>query len=404
MSVETTAPQKTFAEPAMAKTQAAGNTRLLYIDNIRIVLITLVIVGHMAITYGASYGSWYYSEPGAASSLFIIVTIWLLGIGASFLLGLFFLISGYFTPHPYDRKGPGKFIIDRLIRLGIPLVFYALVINPLITYLAAVQGGYEGSLLEYIPTHMPQLVNASVGPMWFLEALLIFSLCYALGRLWLKPKSGISSDQSPQPLPGNRTIVLFALGLGLVTFLVRIFAPFGWWWEPLHQEPAHFPQYIAFFAVGVIAYRNDWFTRFQSAQARAWRWAALGLSLMFPALAVAAGALRDEFDPAITGGLTGLSLAYCLWEAFIGVALMITVLVWFRDRFDMQGTLLQKMSLAAYAVYVFHPLIIVPLAVWLSSIQIPLELKFLLVTPLAVTLCFLIGYYLRRLPGLRLIL
>jgi surface polysaccharide O-acyltransferase-like enzyme len=125
---------------------------------------------------------------------------------------------------------------------------------------------------------------------------------------------------------------------------------------------------------------------------------------MFPGLAVAAGALRDEFDPAITGGLTGLSLAYCLWEALIGVALVITVLVWFRDRFDRQGTLLQKMSLAAYSVYVFHPLIIVPLALWLSSIQIPLELKFLLVTPLAVALCYLIGYYLRRLPGLRRIL
>lgn len=53
-----------------------------------------------------------------------------------------------------------------------------------------------------------------------------------------------------------------------------------------------------------------------------------------------------------------MSLAYSLWEAFIGIALIITVLVWFRSRFVRQGKLLREMSAAAYAVYVLHPLVI----------------------------------------------
>jgi fucose 4-O-acetylase-like acetyltransferase len=387
------------ARPAVA----AAKARLLYIDNMRVGLITLVIVGHMAITYGAPVGDWYYREQGEVSTVFAVLVMLLLGIGASFLLGLFYMISGYFTPGPYERKGPGPFLTDRLKRLGIPLVFYAVVINPLVTYWAAVHGGYRGSLLQYVPTHVPDLTKASISVLWFVEALLVFSVVYALVRL-ITSAGRARADAPSAPVPSNRSIGLFALLLGLATFVVRVWAPMGWWWEPLHQEPAHFPQYIAFFVVGLVAYRHSWFTAISPTQVRPWRWAALALVPLFPALAVAAGALSGEMDPAVNGGLTWLSLAYSLWEGFMGTALVIVVMVWCRDRFDRQGALLRSMSAASYAVYVLHPLLIVPLALALSGIRLDLSLKFLLVAPVAVALCFLIGHLVRRLPVVRGIL
>ena len=185
---------------------------------------------------------------------------------------------------------------------------------------------------------------------------------------------------------------------------MRIWAPFGWWLEPIHQEPAHFPQYVALFVIGIIAYRHNWFALISTPQARAWGWIALALVPLFLVLVIAAGALSGEFDPSIAGGFTWLSLAYSFWEAFIGVALVITVLVWFRNRFDRQSKLVQRMSATAYAVYILHPLLIVPLALVLSSIRFNLELKFVLITPLAVAICFLFGYFVRRLPMIRRIL
>jgi glucan biosynthesis protein C len=395
-------PQDT-AQSVTRPAVAAGKARLLYIDNMRVGLITLVIVGHMAITYGAPVGDWYYREQGEVSTVFAVLVMLLLGIGICFLLGLFYMISGYFTPGPYDRKGPGSFLVDRLKRLGIPLVFYAVVINPLVTYWAAVHGGYQGSLLQYIPTHVPELTRASISVLWFVEALLFYSIVYALVRLLTKAGSA-PEDAASATVPSNRSIALFALLLGLATFIVRIWAPMGWWWEPLHQEPAHFPQYIGFFVVGLVAYRHSWFTRMSTAQVRPWRWVALALVPLFPALAVAAGALSGEMDPAVTGGLTWLSLAYSLWEGFMGTAMVITVLVWCRDRFDRQGRLLRSMSATSYAVYVLHPLLIVPLALALSGIRLDLSLKFLLVAPVAVALCFLIGHVVRKLPVVRGIL
>ena len=387
--------------PAVARAVvSAGQARMLYIDNMRVGLITLVIVGHMAITYGAPVGDWYYHEPGEMITVLAVLTMLLLGIGAAFLLGLFYMISGYFTPGPYDRKGPGPFLADRLKRLGIPLVFYAVVINPLVTYWAAVHGGYEGALLQYVPTHVPDLTKASISVLWFVEALLFFSIVYALVRL-LTQSGRAREEPRVAPVPSNRSIALFALLLGVATFVVRIWAPMGWWWEPLHQEPGHFPQYVGFFVVGLFAYRHAWFTQISAAQVRPWRWVALALIPLFPTLAVAAGALSGEMDPAVNGGLNWLSLAYSLWEGFIGTALVITVLVWCRDRFDRQGRLLRSMSAASYAVYVLHPLVIVPLALGLSGIRLGLSLKFLLVTPLAVALCFLIGHGVRKLPVVR---
>jgi glucan biosynthesis protein C len=356
----------------------------------------MLILGHMAITYGASIGQWYYSE-GEAGPVFSIVATILLGIGAAFLLQLFFMISGYFTPRPYDRKGAGPFLLDRLKRLGIPLLIYAVVINPLVIYWAEVHRGFEGSLWQYASSHASNLTNASVGPLWFLEALLIYSLVYALIRLLLK-KPPAQRDLSAAPLPGNLSIALFALGVGLATFVVRIWTPFGWQWEPPHQELAHWPQYIAYFAVGVVAYRRNWFQRFPTAQARLWRWIALALVPGLPALAVAAGALSGELDTRAAGGFNWLSLAYSLWEGFIGVALVVTVLVWARNRLNRQGRLLRAMSEASYAVYVLHPLLIVPLALALSGIRLDPALKFLLVAPLAVVLCFLVAHLIRKLP------
>jgi glucan biosynthesis protein C len=388
------------AQPVAGAAVSAGKARLLYIDNMRVGLITLVIVGHMAITYGAPVGDWYYHEEGEVGTVFAVLAMLLLGIGVSFLLGLFYMISGYFTPGPYDRKGPGAFVADRLKRLGIPLVFYAVVINPLVTYWAAVHGGYEGSLLQYVPTHVPDLTRASISVLWFVEALLVFSIVYALVRLLTKT-GGAREEARFAPVPSNRAMSLFALLLGLATFVVRIWMPMGWWWEPLHQEPAHFPQYIGFFVVGLVAYRHSWFSRISATQVRPWRWVALALVPLFPALAVAAGALSGEMDPAVTGGLTWLSLGYSLWEGFMGTAMVIVVLVWCRDRFDRQGRLLRSMSAASYAVYVLHPLLIVPLALALSGIRLDLSLKFLLVAPLAVALCFLIGHGVRKLPLVR---
>jgi glucans biosynthesis protein C len=78
--------------------------RLSYIDNIRIVLTALVILVHVAVTYGA-VGDWTYTDPHPSDTLTeVLLTLFVIDC-QSFFMGLFFFLAGFFTPGSYDRKG-----------------------------------------------------------------------------------------------------------------------------------------------------------------------------------------------------------------------------------------------------------------------------------------------------------
>ena len=335
--------------------------RLLYLDNLRTAVITLVVLGHVAVSYGAE-GDWYLHGEGQASPVALILMLPLMAIGAAFMMGLLFLIAGYFTPRSYDRKGPGPFLVDRLKRLGIPLLLFAIVINPLIEYL--VKAHYRrvpGLLLALHPALHPQPGHGRVRR--HLVPRSAADLLHLLHPV-AAADSVLATAQRPDSgaVPSNRRIALFALVLGLATFLVRIWAPVNTYFEPEHLEFAHFPQYVAMFAVGTVAYRRNWLVTFSDAQARPWRWVALVCVLLLPVLAVACGGVDRRAHERGAGGVNWISLAYSVWEGFMCLAMVITVLVWFRQRFNHQGRLARAMSEASFAVYVLHPIIIVPLA------------------------------------------
>lgn len=390
---------------ASAESKPAGASRLLYLDNIRTLLIASVILGHMAMTYGAE-GDWYYKETGQGSDIAFLLFLPLAAVGVAFMMGLFFLLAGYFTPRACDRKGAGRFLLDRLVRLGIPFLFYQVVINPLLYYaLDTHKGSFRGSLWQFLPGYIRSRDSFGDGPVWFLEALLIFCAFYALWRAAVRsaPRCEGEGSADSRP-PGNGAIALFALGLGVATFVARMWATVGVSYEPCHLELARFPQFAAMFAAGIAAYRRKWLESFTDAQARLWRWVVLLFVLLLPALAIASGALTGTLDERAAGGLNGLSLAYSMWEAFMGVSMIITVLFWFRKRFNRQGRLARAMSQGTFAAYVLHPAIIIPLALLLSGIHMNLGLKFILVAPVAVALCFAVGYYVRKLPLVKSVL
>src|SRR5215469_12177278 len=102
--------------PAGPSAAAPKGKRLLFIDNLRILLICMVLVQHLSDTYGAA-GSWMYHDPGATDAFTSIFLSALNVIGMAAGMGFFFLLAGYFTLRSYDRKGGAAFVRDRLIRL-----------------------------------------------------------------------------------------------------------------------------------------------------------------------------------------------------------------------------------------------------------------------------------------------
>ena len=84
---------------------------------------------HTMIIYAGS-GSFLYIE-GRQDDITDALGGWFCAVNQAYFMSLFLLISAYFVPGSYDRKGAGHFLKDRLIRLGIPLIIYSWIISPL---------------------------------------------------------------------------------------------------------------------------------------------------------------------------------------------------------------------------------------------------------------------------------
>lgn len=380
-------------------------TRMFFVDNLRILLIVLLIMHHLMITYGHS-GMWYYLE-GRPDDITNLVATLFTAVNQAFFLAFFFMISGYFTPGSYDRKGPWPFLKDRLLRLGIPLLFYIVVIDPLIVYVLSVtvrgSGGTLGSFLaRYFKGQYVENFSLATGPLWFVEALLIFAILYVVWRLLTK--TPVTPAQPEGKAPSSIAIAVFALVLGVVTFVVRIWLPVGWNFEPLNLQFPYFPQYIALFVVGIIAYRGNWFLGISKRMGRLWLGiAAFCILVLLPLVFVLGGALEGRVAPFL-GGVSWQSFALSVWEQFVCVGMVIGLLIWFRERLNRQGVLAKGLAASAYTVYLIHAPVLVLLALALRGIGLHALLKFVLVAPLAIALCFLIANYLRQLPLVRRIL
>jgi len=95
--------------------KAAGATervRLFFVDHLRVALTMLVVVHHVSVIYGANT-LFYYVEPPAKDSLAYLRLLVFELINQEYFLGFFFLLSGYFTPGSFERKGPEAFFEDR---------------------------------------------------------------------------------------------------------------------------------------------------------------------------------------------------------------------------------------------------------------------------------------------------
>ena len=85
-----------------------------------------MIVHHATLAFGGG-GSWAVSDPNKVGITSIILTAFT-AVNQSYFMAAFFLLAGYFTPRSLEKKGSGPFLIDRLIRLGIPLLVYSTLI------------------------------------------------------------------------------------------------------------------------------------------------------------------------------------------------------------------------------------------------------------------------------------
>ncbi len=233
----------------MSGTAAFG--RVVFLDVLRVLIISMVIIHHAAQAYGPTGGFWPVKDTATSDWFRPFYTV-----NAAVGLGLLFLLAGFLLPGPYERKGSRRFLKERWARLGVPLVFFILVVNiPLMYFMSGrpdpvdlIRGLYNGAW------------QGAYLHLWFLGHLLLYSVVYVV---WAR-RAGSPGRARMLPPPSHTVILVFAAALILVTWVVRWWFPVDHWvplFYVLPAEPANLAQYLSLFVLGIVAFRNDWFRR-----------------------------------------------------------------------------------------------------------------------------------------------
>ena len=386
---EQTTRESVGADTTMIQTpaKATSSSHLVFVDNLKVALIILVVLHHFALSYTGNT-PFYYVEPASHDILAFFVLLLFQLFNQAYFMGLFFLISGYFTPGSFERKGAKSYLKDRLLRLGIPTLIFMFILNPL-----ASLGVYQmpAALIKLSPfttpftwQQYPKMIM--IGPMWFAVMLLIFEFGYVAWQMVAKRWTNRMINNSV--LPNFRVIFAFILVLALTSYLVRIVLPLGKYFLGF-PTLAYFPQYLSFFLIGILAFRNNWFRALPGSMGKRGFWLALVATLiLFPA----------AISPSILGNGTWQSGVYALWDSAFSVGMCLFLITLFRRFFDNPSKLSMFLSQQAFTVYVIHIPLVVLVAVTLRSIHIEQLLKFGLAAIIGVPLCFSAAYLVRKIP------
>jgi hypothetical protein len=356
------------------------------IDALRAAVTLLVVFHHTAITYGA-IGGWYYREIDPSKSLGGIVLILFCTMNQAWFMGLFFLLAGYYTPPAYDRHGPAGFARERVLRLGIPLLVYFFLLHPLTVALAQIAKGRSFiRVLGYDWMHG----RFEPGPLWFVEALLIFASLWMLWRAMMKPQK-----TSAPPFPSNAALLAAALATGFAAFLLRLIWPVGV--NVAFLQLGYFASYIVLFFAGCAAANGRRLEQIPDDQKRIWlrvAWVALPILPIVAVLAPHISWLAGHGE----GGWNAQALAYAFWELFVAWGFILGLLAFFQRHFAVLTGIWPSLARRAYLIYIIHPPILVGTALAWRGVAAPALVKFVVTGSVACALCCLAAALILRIP------
>jgi glucans biosynthesis protein C len=371
---------------------AGPGPRERWADNLRVLVITVVVVFHTAWAYaGAAPGGthWVYTDrttskvlTAAFSPAFAI---------APFALGPLFLVAGWFSARSLAHKGAGAFARTRLLRLGVPLIIYIFLIDRLAEYLGDLGQGRHPSLADYWGLPPRSGGTYATGPLWFVAALLAFSLAYALLRRLHRAPAG-------RRWSGAQAMVAATVVIAVTAFVVWQRWTLGNASSFAHLRWDYWPQGAVLFALGVWAGEAG---SLQDLTAWAPRlgWTALAAAAVFTAVAVYEK--THGHDPASAlHGTSWLPMCGAVLYGIISVAFTVWFTALIRARWSGDGPLRARAGRASYATYVLHPPVLTAIMVLFASLALAPELTFLLVAVVAVPVCYLAGYAATRIPGI----
>lgn len=307
----------THAEPA----QAPLPERRPELDAIRMLVVIGLVFFHSALVFAADDD--FYVKNAETTEAIVIIA----GFGVVWAMPLLFLISGLGAWHSLQRRGARGFAGERLLRLGVPLVFATLALNPLPQWLrlrsadAEYHESYLGFLPRFYDVHLepeefPFLVQGEhfeTGHLWFVVLVLAFSLVLVPFHRWL-PRERVRriGDRVAEATLRRRGVVLLpALAFAAICAFARLEEDYAGW---------HRWSYLLFFVAGFVLATDDRFRTVMRRDAGTAAWlGALLFAAAGPGFALADEPFTEMTALATTSRALFGAAGWCLVVAIPGL-------------------------------------------------------------------------------------
>lgn len=384
-----------FRFRSLPQTQAATSGRLPAFDYLRAFVIALVVWHHVMMGLCADGQVGQGGDYTQSTAPIVDAAQWsgfnlLVLLNDSFFMPLMFLLSGLFVRASLARKGPRRYLAERLRRLGVPLVGGILVVVPLSYYASYLQSGGTSGFGAFW-RHMVASGPWPSGPIWFVGVLLIFDGATAL----ILTRAGLPSFPALDRLSPARWFLLL-LALSAIVYLPALEIFGGSYWltaGPVGVQASRIGLYALYFAAGAIVGAD----RLAAALKGRWlRWAlfaGLMLAVFFAvhtdAISARLTSLPERLDT-LVDGVVVMTFSAAMAAGLLALAL----------RFGCRPSAVgESLGANAYGIYLLH----YPIVLWIqfAFLRVPLGAgaKALMVQVSGFGLSWLAASLLRRLPG-----
>jgi len=395
----------------------ASQNRLIFFDNLRYLMVLLVLVFHSGASYGSMVALWPYHDPNPTEFVDIIMMIF-----DVFMMSILFFIAGYFCLPSLQKRGGRRFLAGKFKRLGIPWLVVTILVLPVLDYIHYyTQSIGKGLSPRNYGIHwwlsIKKITEFHTGPMrmseymdmtehfyqrymWFLSLLLLFFVVFWLLYEARKKWGRVSERPIREETASNRSVyhalawvgLLNVLLFALIKFLLSSPAdPFDFVWRSLGNlvqfETAKLAFYVPYFGLGVYAYSKKWFTSGKDL-GRPWVWGLICFSLMVVNMLVGRSMTR-AVEPSIGLQLSFVVL-YPLWTlSFLG-----TFTAFASRRWNRPTPLGRELAANSYNMYLVHYVFVMTLPLLLSAwVGGPVLVKFGIVALVTVLLSYGISKY-----------
>ncbi len=386
-----------------------GENRIIFLDNIRSLMVILVLVFHAGAAYSSAVDFWPYQESTTSG----LVDFYMLLCDVFMMSNLFF-IAGYFALPSYKKKGATQFLKSKFKALGVPWLIITTFVLPILDYInyrLILGSGKSIGFLEYWVKSMRKILEFNFGfldmskftPMieqyyqryvWFISLLLFYFILFAVFMLFknkLKKDNIIKENNSKKIsflVVGVFTIIFF--GFAKLVFYDEILGS-GWYsfGNLLEFQLGKLFIYSIYFIFGVYAYNRKWFTS-EGGVGKVWAWA-LGNFSAFGMNMLAFKVLAETTNPDLVYKLMHIIL-YPVWTlTFLGLFLSIGYKYW-----NKSSWLNGEVSKNSYKMYLVHYIFPMTLPLVLSKVGIPVLMKFSIVAILTILFSFLISKFILK--------